>query len=362
MVGHGFILALAGVLKRQAAVLFPLFTALIIFQQRLARPEGWSNSGIVQVNLLRFFSGLALGFAPILIWYASRGALVEFIDTYFFSSSGWKYAQSQLSWAEKVPRLGDGLMGFLEYLALPTLLAIAAGLNGLRSDREITLRGALLAGLILCGFAGAAIGYRFFKGYHLQVLPAILLLAAHPDGPVARWASLHFWTRAPWRRRLMIGVAMLLLLAPAVVNDGNQISTIRKQRETPRDLRVQKIARHIAEKTKADDRIWIWGRWAWPIYFHADRLSSTRFYKSLAIFTNNLTNTWRRPTRKTEFDPNSPWPELMAELEARPPVFIVLAHNESYRSFTALNDFIKRRYVTAPKLRVRGFSIYRLRD
>jgi hypothetical protein len=362
LIAAGISLALAGLLKRQAAVLFPLFVLLIVFRSRFGRPQTWAPMMPTPRALLALGVGLALGFAPIMAWYASQGALGEFIDGYFLSGSGWKYAQAQLSLNGRVLRLGDGFMGFAEYMATPTLLAVVVILTALRSDRKFTLRGILLAGLLGFGFLGIAIGFRFFKGYYLQLLPAMLWLAAHPDGPVSRWTRPETWRGAPRLRSLMVACVLLLAVASAAFNDFSQLSSIRSQRKTPRDYRIRKIATHIQKNTASTDRIWIWGRWAWPIYFHAERLASTRFYKSLAIFTNNLTNTWRRPTKKTRFEPNSPWPELIKELEASPPVFIVLAHNESYRSFTALTDFIKRRYRVSSGIKARGFSIYRLKS
>ena len=94
---------------------------------------------------------------------------------------------------------------------------------------------------------------------------------------------------------------MLVALIPAGMGDIEELGKIRKWRTRPRDGEAQRVARVIKQETQADDTIWVWGRWAWPVYYHADRMSPTRYYKVLGVVTNGLTNTWRRSTQKTKF-------------------------------------------------------------
>ena len=128
-------------------------------------------------------------------------------------------------------------------------------------------------------------------------------------------------------------------------------------RKSPRDLGAQRIAKLIQKESEVNDQIWVWGRAAWPVYIHAERFSANRYFKTLAVFTTNLTNTWRRGTRPIEFEPKSRWKPLIEALEEHKPRFIVLAHNERYGKFKALIGFLKRSYVPR-KLTVRGFSLY----
>lgn len=220
-----------------------------------------------------------------------------------------------------------------------------------------------MIGFLVFSFVGAALGLRFFKGYYLHVLPALVWISAHPDGPVVQWFDQTLWSGG---RRILrsLGVVIVLISVslPAAISDAHQLSTIRKRRAVARDLNAQKIARYIKQNTTETDRIWVWGRWAWPIYFHADRLAATRYPKTLGVFTTTLTNTWRRPTKNTEFDPKSPWPLLIKQLKDDAPAFIVLSHNENYRKFKAMNKLLRAKYRAVRSLKVRGFSVYRLKS
>ena len=103
-----------------------------------------------------------------------------------------------------------------------------------------------------------------------------------------------------------------------------------------------------AKNTKVNDQIWIWGRWAWPVYFYSQRESATRYFKSLGVLTTQLSNTWnpQRKTRPTAFNPNGPWKEAIGELQQNLPKFIVLARNEPYHQFKALKQLLRTHYQT----------------
>lgn len=349
----GATLALAGLLKRQAAVLFPLFAALLLIGPRLARPEGWAEPVPWRKGLAALFGGLAIGFSPIALL---GGDAIEFGRHYFFSEGGWRYLKGELDWGDKLARVGDGVLGLWEYMATVTLLAAA---TAVMVCRTLTWRGALLGGHLVLSFIGAAIGFRFFKGYYLQLLPAAVWVAAHSEGPLTRWFSRGSW-RGPGTVFALVGV--LFLSFPGLYNDLGQLSSIRKRRATARDLDAQRIARVVKANTEADDTIWVWGRWAWPVYFHADRMSASPYYKVLGILTTNLTNTWKRETERTRFIEDGPWEEVIADLEEEEPAFIVLAHNEDYSDFEALKALIRADYRRVPNLRVPRFSIYYRKD
>jgi hypothetical protein len=151
-------------------------------------------------------------------------------------------------------------------------------------------------------------------------------------------------------------------IAPVAIAHGRNVAAIRRDRARPRDVAAQAVARVIRAHTKPDDRIWVWGRWGWPAYFHADRLSATRVHKNLPVLTTNLTNTWRRPTERTRFDPESQWQEAMQELEAGRPAFIVVALNEDYREFKAFRDLLKRDYRLVPRVGQPSLQLYRRAD
>jgi hypothetical protein len=307
--------------------------------------------------------GLALGFLPILAYYAAHGGLAEFVSQYFFSKSGWRYAAGQIGTLERVVRLGDGLLGLGVFLTLPLLfagLSVAAIAPGGRPG----LRGVLLAGHFLVSFAGTAVGFRFYKGYYLQVLPVLCWLAAHPRGPLLRWFGPDPWprfARARWMRGAL-AAALVAMVAPAAVAHARDLRDMRRDRGRVHDGASQAVARIIRANSGPNDRIWVWGRWGWPVYFHADRLSGTRFFKNLAVLTTNLSNTWRRPTLPTRFDPDSPWPEAIAELKKSRPAFIVVAANEDCSNFAAFQELLRKDYRRVPAVGQPTLSLYRRAD
>lgn len=361
----GATLAFAGLLKRQAAVIFPLFALLVALWPRLHRPDGWRGPAHRIHALGAFAGGLALGFAPLMIWSAAHGGLGEFVRHYFFSESGWRYvAKVELDWSDKLPRIGDGFLGFWAYMAVPAVLA-AFTLAATLADGEARkpgVRGVLLGGHFWLSFLGAALGFRFFKGYYLQVLPAAVWLAAHPRGPITRWFRAGVWQRGNRLRAGLQLLCLLLALVPAAIGDIGELQDIRRRRATPRDADAARVGEVIRANSAPGDRIWVWGRWAWPVYFHADRLAPGRFYKVLGVLTNNLTNTWRRPTEKTEFTLDSPWEEVTAELVEGRPAFIAVSRNEGYRDWKAFRDLLRTDYDRVRGVRSGGIVLYRRKD
>lgn len=361
----GAALAIAGLMKRQGAFATPVFLALLLVGSRLPRPDDWAPAMRVRPALMWFFGGLAAGFAPIMLYYLARGELGAFVANYFFSEGGWKYAGSPLSMSEKPGRVGDGFLGFFEYMATATGLAILTVAAALRSPRQRWgVRAVFLSGHFWLSFLGAAVGLRFFKGYYLQVLPAAAWIAAHPSGALRRWLDAETWQGIRAGTARAVGMLALLgvVLTPALIHDIGELRSIRKRRAQPRDVAARTLGELVKANTDADDRVWVWGRWAWPVYFHADRLAATRFPKTLAVFTTNLTNTWRRPTKPTRFEPKSDWKALIADLERDKPAFVVLSQNEDYSAFTALKALMRTEYRAVPGHGQRGFSVYRRKD
>ena len=360
----GAVAVIGALMKRQGAVIVPLFGAVLLFAPYLPGPPGWAPLRRWR-SLLGFSLGVAAGFAPILIYYWANDATGAFISHYFGSGAGWEYARGEeVDWAGKRLRLEDGVLGLWEFMALPSLLAVFS-LFAIPAARQKGWRLflALLGGHLLMSFIGAALGFRFYKGYYLQILPSAAWLAVHPDGLLLRW-FLRSWPvalRGQWAR---VGAAFCALLAcvPAArsVLDKSLLQRLGRPRMNAHQLEAQAIAQLIARNTKPYERIWVWGRWAWPVYFHADRLAVTRYYKVLGLLTTNLTNTWKRPTTMTRFVKKGPWQVLGQQLEARKPPFIVTANNESYRGFTHLERVLRTDYeiVPASRLRLTAFRVY----
>jgi hypothetical protein len=362
LIAAGALLAMAGLLKRQGAVLTPLFgVALFVIARQ--EHDGIKATIVETLRLLiPLLLGLALGFLPIFVFYAAHGALGEFAHHYFFSPGGWSYLDT-LSWTEKKVRLSDGVLGFLEYGACATVLAgislISRILQQFAQIRQHAQRETeswlLVIGLLAVSVLGLSLGFRFFKGYYLQTLPALVWIAGASAGALGL-----VFDRTTRLKKLMAAGIVVMVCAPFIKTDFKALKSIRHQRHTARDLGAQKIAADIKSNTQASDRIWVWGRAAWPIYVHANRLAATRYPKTLAVFTTNLTNTWRRGTKPTTFEPRSDWRTLIQQLKQDKPAYVVLAHNERYSKFSALHKLLRTHYRRSPSP-TRGFSVYRIR-
>lgn len=358
LVAAGATLAFAGLLKRQAGIAFPLFAMMPLVAPYLEWPEDWAEPPDRRRAMLALGLGLGLGFGPIMFWYLVHGELITFISTYFFSSSGWSYLGGGMDFSQQWLRIEDGFAGLLVFLATPSLLA-AASLFGAGRPR-LGAKGVLLGTFFWLSFVGASLGLRFFKHYYSQLLPAAVLIAAMPCGALLRWTSAELWRG--WRQRIasiVVILGLLLAVFPAVMNDHEQVKKVRKSRRHAHDRTAYRVARVINKQAKPGDKVWVMGWRAWPIYYYTDRIAPTEFYKVMHVLTTQLTNTWRRPTKRRRFVPESPWQPLMADLKADPPAFIVVGKHADYSKFTALHEFLGERYRKIP---ASGFNFYRRLD
>ena len=357
-VGAGALMTLAALFKRQAVVLVPLICLGAALSEGSWRAR---LSRLVASGLSALFA-----FSPIALWYASRGALSEWLSSYALSESGWRYVQgggqSALSAGERWVRVGDGLLGLWAYFRAPLTLALLSTVFGVwltRGSAAARWRHArsalLLWSATLCAFVGASLGWRYFKGYYLQLLPSLLLLATLCVPLLT--ARLRAWRASPASSSpasSSLSAPLILSLTLALVfsvmtltHDLQQSSSARKARARALYLptvEAERVSEWLKHHQREGDELWVWGRWGWPIYFHTALSSPTRYYKSLGVLTTQLTNTWMRAGGRVSFNPNGPWREAIAELKASPPRFIVMAKNEDASGFKALQELLRERY------------------
>ena len=359
----GFVLGIAALIKHQSRVMAPCLGVVLLLWPRLERPEGWAAPR-PWVALAAMAAGGAAAFAALGVYYVVRGDLLSYFRTYFLAEAGWHYVAGTIGWNDKLGRVGEGVWGLWEFLALPTALAGLAIVATLRAGRRLTLRGVLLGLHLVFSFLGASIGFRYFKSYYLQVLPTMALLAALPLGPAVRALEPEFWRgfRSMWRRRLAPALLTLALAGPGLAMDLGDLGQIRRERRVARDPEAQKLGRIIRENSGPGERVWVWGRWAWPVYFHADRVAGTPYYKVLELLTTTLTNTWRRPTQAVRFRSDGPWRAVIDDLHRVKPAFIAVSRNEDYREFKAFKDLLAKDYVIVPDTGTQALSLYRRKD
>ena len=361
----GALVVLAAQVKHQCAALGPVYAAIAFAWPWLRPPEGFTPGPRAR-GVLGLAAGAVLGFVPLATWYAAHDGLGDFFGTFFLSEGGWKYARSPLDLTEKLVRLGDGVLGLWEYLALPSVLALGALRGWARRPSRPGGVGALLLGVFAAGFLAAAVGFRFYKSYYLHVLPALALAAAAPGGLVDLALRRETWSLPAGGRTRALWLGFRLMLATlvglAAANDIANLGEIRGQRRVARDLDAQRVAKVIAAHSAPDDRIWVWGRWAWPVYYHADRRAASRHYKVMNVLTTPLTNTWRREGDPERFVEEGPWREILDEVQAARPAFIVVAPNEDKRAFKAFNDWLSADFKVVPVAKATTLTLFARKD
>lgn len=361
-VGTGIAVTLSALFKRQAGVAAPAFVLVLLLLPSLRRPLGWSAVAPRRA-LTAYVVGGLIGLLPIAVFYALHGQLRTLLHHFFMSEGGWGYVQGEVDWAGRWDRLEDGVLGIWEYLSLPALLAaLSLVALPLRRRGSFGVVEALLVAHLAFDALAASLGFRFYKSYYQQLLPPLALLAAHPQGVLLRWFRRAVcppsWSELGGRLALLALLAVLCV--PAALRSIAEVRhSLRTRNEfsTPH-AEARQIASFIARHTQPTERIWIWGRWGWPIYYHADRLAPTRFYKVLGVVTTNLTNTWRRPTAMTRFVPRGPWRELAADLRRTQPPFIVTADNESYAGFAPFEALLQQSYRPLSGSNFSGFVVW----
>ena len=390
--GCGMTIALAALMKRQGAALFPLGLWMAL------RSQDWKRSTILFVlgSIITFslFFSIYLG-----VEHGERAPL-----SFFFSESGWHYLLSDLQVdteqklvRPRLPRLWDGIIGVGVHTPLLGLLALLSFLcsllHGSDADRNNKHFGfdprRLLIVILSLSFCGASLGLRYFKGYYLQLLPALIWLAVDP--------RLWCWSRQRWHLILLspasklasvrlvllfVMIASALTLMPKAVESAylhvKRTRILRSRPLYPPTPQIKQLSLALnlrSQQTQVDDEyptLWVWGRRAWPAYFYTQSRSPTRYFKTLGVLTTQLNSTWnpRRRSDPTRFDPQTPWREAIAELQQEPPRYIILSLNVPTRGFQALHGLLKQHYrsVSYRALKVRAgrigelFAVYERRS
>ncbi len=196
-------------------------------------------------------------------------------------------------------------------------------------------------------FAGVSVGWRFFKGYYIQLFVPLILLGLHPIFIHFIKSNLQGFKQKSWKIKASFCLAISVGFI-AFSHESLELAQMRKQRKSALYLpavQSKEIGLWIKKKSKnPEDTIWVWGRWGWPAYFYSEKRSATKYFKNLGVLTTQLTNTWKRGTKPTTFERNSPWQEAIKELEATPPKWIVVAQNEGYHQFDAFKKLLKTSY------------------
>jgi len=357
----GALLALAFLSKQPALLDLGAPVAVLAWGALRERPA-WPR-------LAALLAGFAApGFLAV-IYFAARGALGD--GVFYAWQYNLRYYGPEVSAADRV------LSAFKPFQLLgahyPLVLAAAAAAAGHALFRVLQRRpesaeqadNPALVYLLAWGatsLAGAAAGGRGYDHYFIQFLPPLCLAAA------LGLAGLPDWARAR-RAARFLRPAVLLLLAVVLVQLGRGVVRFHADAHQPVDP-SRRVAEFIQARTRADERIFVWGYHP-DIYLFADRKPASRFvYASFLSGLIPWTNT--APDRDTRYAIVPGAREtLLRELAAGRPAFIVdcsAGPNRSWQkypldTFPALRDFVTANYrvVEAGQFVPQGFRLYQRR-
>jgi hypothetical protein len=320
----------------------------------LATRDHWrvraSTAGLV-------VAGFTLAHLPIAARYLAAGQLDALIHGYVLNRWGLRYVVARD--VGLFDALREGGLATAHFLGLALVLAafaafVALGrrLNGMTLDegeREQLRLIALVSAWVLATMVSASLGFRFYKGYFLAVAAPMCVLAAAPIGLLGRRCSMH------WAPRVIV----LLLASVLVGRTLLFLDHTRLDRGQPHDEGARRIAAHIVAHSSEHDRIWVWGWHLWDVYALTGRMAGTTIYKSLGILTQPNDDTWRRPASPQRYIESEYSQQLLAELDASRPIFIVFGSTVPHRDFTQLHDFLRQHYRRDHAVRIGKVQIWR---
>lgn len=294
--------------------------------------------------------GLVLSHVPIAVVYAQAGALDSLIGGYGLSQWGMAYV-GQGGQSSGLAGAREGVLASVHFLALPLALSVFSVVAPTRAAERPYARCLWIWAVL--ALTAAWVGFRFYKGYFLAVLPPLCILGAAPWGLLGRRGALRRW----WLRGL--------LLAPLLVLVGRQamnLDQLRRNRARPSDAGGRKIAAHIGPRTQPGDRIWVWGWHLWDVYAFTGRRSASRVYKSIGLLTPPNDDTWRVRGTKAVFADGPPARILMEDLRAAPPAWIVFGSVVPHRQFTELRGFLREHYHRDRRVRIGRVQFWHRKD
>lgn len=221
----------------------------------------------------------------------------------------------QRLWSIRVPfvQLWESapLALFLGAAAAVWLLARAVPALVRRTER-FPLAEWLILGWSASGLASTMLSGRDFGHYTIQTMPGLALGCAWIT--VRLLAVTSGWPRV--RRWTVVGLLVLVPLSIA------QLAVRRSLALEPDDGMIVQVGAAIRERTRPEDRIFVWG-YVPELHLFAERLPNTRFVYSVYL-TGMIPWTNLDPLKNTDYAivPGA-WEAFWSDFEARPPEMIV---------------------------------------
>jgi 4-amino-4-deoxy-L-arabinose transferase-like glycosyltransferase len=255
----GALLAAAFLLKQPAAIAaVPLGIYLLLPSYRASRRLTRTNS-IIQSAIFTIGFFTVLGVVTIVLW--QQGILS---DAFYWTIGD--HDVPHVFWQK-------GILNTLAFVGacLPLVIgAIMACQDKGEIWAERTAERTALFGLLGASAIGAAAGARFYPHYYVQLIPALVLLAA------PYYARLWSRTMQPpyWLLRPALTYAWLALTVIV-------FSTIHWTGLAPRRVPSQ-AGRYLSTHSRPNDRIFVWGQ-ASKIYLDAQRRPASRYIETFPL-------------------------------------------------------------------------------
>lgn len=350
----GALAGFAALCKQQNGVVLLVLLGMAFIAKRGDWRERASAPGLV-------LAGFTLAHVPIAGRYLAAGQLDALMSGYVLNRWGLRYVVARD--VGLVDVLREGGLATAHFLGLAWVLAAFAAFVALgrhlgarrggitldEHEREQLRLVALVGAWVLATLVSASIGFRFYKGYFLAMAAPLCVLAAAPIGLLGRRCTMRWAARA-----------IVLLLAGVLVGRTLLIlDQTRRDRGLPHDEGARRIAAHIVAHSSEQDRIWVWGWHLWDAYALTGRMAGSRIYKSLGILSQPNDDTWRRPASPQRYIESEYSQQLLVELDASRPAFIVLGSTVPHRDFTQLHEFLRRHYRRDHAVRIGRVQIWR---
>jgi hypothetical protein len=307
--------------------------------------------------------GFCLAHLPIVAQYLAAGEFASLFNGYFMSRWALRYLSARE--AGLGASAWDGALALAHFLGLALVLAAFSSSSALGRWVAAWRRGEVLdvgevqrlrelgfvCAWVVATLVAASLGFRFYKGYFLAVAAPLCLLAGAPCGLLGRRCAAHWAPRS-------LGLALCSVLA---FRAGLMLDHVRQDRAQAHDLGGRRIAKHLLANTQPDDRIWMWGWHLWDVYPLTGRMSGSRIYKSLGILSQPNDDTWRRPAAPLRFVESEYSRQLIAELDASRPAYVVLGSTVPHREFNQLHEFLRAHYRRDRRVRIGRVQLWKRR-
>jgi 4-amino-4-deoxy-L-arabinose transferase-like glycosyltransferase len=320
----GALLCAGFLLKQPAAIAaVPLGIYLLLPGYRANRGLSRANSFTHAVMLAAGFFG-TLGLVTLLLW--KQGILG---DAFYWTIANHSSPHFFLN---------HGILLTLAFVGACLPLVIGAALafrdkSGIWAGKS-TERIALF-GLVIASAIGATAGGRFYPHYYIQLIPALVLLAAPHFAQL--WSTInqsHHWLLRPTAAYTWIALTIIAFS----ISHWYGLASQRESTET---------GRYLSAHSAPDDRIFVWGQTT-KIYLESRRRPASRYVATFPLtgyvfgsFPDIDTRKWSVP---------GAWEKLEEDFNTHPPSYIVVlqvpAKNARYpvKDFPILAKLLADRY------------------